>query len=361
MHRVIIIGDRIDGARRRRPTVDGVLSSTPPPVAASLLACRGERGGGAHGGTCRSRCRLPRAALRFHGPERLDAVGRSRAPATRRRPAASGSRWSRWPAGKASTAASRREATRSSRASRCRNLLAADAGRRHADFDHDHRGADVRRPEGGAARESRRREAGVELPDSGADGPARDRGAASGRPVLPGHVFLRRPAAADLAVLKRAQRLLKDTPRRGWERRAPDLPLATPYEALILASIVEKETGRAADRPLIASVFVNRLRAGHAAADRSHGDLRTRRERSTATCASATSRPTRPTTPIRATVCRRRRSRLPSQASIDAVAQSAADSLPVLRCARRRQQRVLRDARRAQSRGGKLPAQAERR
>ena len=47
-----------------------------------------------------------------------------------------------------------------------------------------------------------------------------------------------------------------------WAKRAPDLPLATPYEALILASIVEKETGNASDRPLIASVLANRLRRG---------------------------------------------------------------------------------------------------
>jgi UPF0755 protein len=47
-----------------------------------------------------------------------------------------------------------------------------------------------------------------------------------------------------------------------WAARAPDLPFSTPYEALILASIVEKETGRVEDRPLVAAVFVNRLRKG---------------------------------------------------------------------------------------------------
>lgn len=64
---------------------------------------------------------------------------------------------------------------------------------------------------------------------------------------------------SDVSVLKRAQTALKALLDEEWQNRAKNLPFKTPYEALILASIVEKETGIASERPLIAGVFVNRL------------------------------------------------------------------------------------------------------
>ena len=67
-------------------------------------------------------------------------------------------------------------------------------------------------------------------------------------------------ARADLlARMQAAQQAILD---EAWAGRAGNLPLKTPEEALVLASIVEKETGRADERPLVASVFVNRLRKG---------------------------------------------------------------------------------------------------
>jgi peptidoglycan lytic transglycosylase G len=65
---------------------------------------------------------------------------------------------------------------------------------------------------------------------------------------------------SDLYVLRHAYRLMQSHLNAQWEQRSPEVPLASPYQALILASIVEKETGRAEDRPLVAAVFVNRLR-----------------------------------------------------------------------------------------------------
>jgi UPF0755 protein len=60
-------------------------------------------------------------------------------------------------------------------------------------------------------------------------------------------------------VIKKMQDDHKRTVDQAWARRAPDLPLRSPYELVTLASIVEKETGKAEERPHVASVFVNRL------------------------------------------------------------------------------------------------------
>jgi UPF0755 protein len=64
---------------------------------------------------------------------------------------------------------------------------------------------------------------------------------------------------SDLDVLRRAHAAMTKTLNTLWTQRDPNLPLATPYDALILASIVEKETGRADERPQVAGVFVRRL------------------------------------------------------------------------------------------------------
>lgn len=67
---------------------------------------------------------------------------------------------------------------------------------------------------------------------------------------------------SDLALLARAHKLMQTHLDSAWRERAPNLPYATPDEALIMASIVEKETGQASERPMIAGVFINRLRTG---------------------------------------------------------------------------------------------------
>lgn len=70
------------------------------------------------------------------------------------------------------------------------------------------------------------------------------------------------PHSSDLGVLRRAYRRQHDKLMAAWDTRAPGLPYRTPYEALIMASIVEKETGVGFERPRIAGVFLNRLRLG---------------------------------------------------------------------------------------------------
>lgn len=66
----------------------------------------------------------------------------------------------------------------------------------------------------------------------------------------------------DVDFLKRAYAAMAQTLEHEWKTRAQNLPFKTPYEALILASIVEKETGIAEERPRIAGVFVRRLQQG---------------------------------------------------------------------------------------------------
>ncbi len=68
--------------------------------------------------------------------------------------------------------------------------------------------------------------------------------------------------SSDLEVLARAYRAMHRHLDREWGQKASGLPYRSPYQALIMASIVEKETGRDADRDMVASVFVNRLRTG---------------------------------------------------------------------------------------------------
>ena len=69
------------------------------------------------------------------------------------------------------------------------------------------------------------------------------------------------PNSTDLELLKRSTTRLQKVLDKAWNERDENLPLADPYQMLILASIVEKETGVAVERPQVASVFINRLRA----------------------------------------------------------------------------------------------------
>lgn len=68
--------------------------------------------------------------------------------------------------------------------------------------------------------------------------------------------------SSDAAVLRRALRAMDRRLAQAWEQRTPRTAVKSPEEALILASIVEKETGRGSDRPLVSAVFNNRLRIG---------------------------------------------------------------------------------------------------
>ena len=130
----------------------------------------------------------------------------------------------------------------------------------------------------------------------------------------------------DLDMLKRMYDEMQRTLEKAWASRAEGLPLATPYEALILASIIEKETGVAAERPQISGVFTRRLQKNmllqtdptviYGAADY-HGDL-TRKHLQTDTPYNTYITKGLPPTPIA----------LPGKASIEAALHPAdGDSL----------------------------------
>ncbi|WP_414691352.1 endolytic transglycosylase MltG [Noviherbaspirillum sp.] len=74
--------------------------------------------------------------------------------------------------------------------------------------------------------------------------------------------YLFAKGASDLQVYKQAHSLLQKRLNEAWGRRDPSLPYKSPYEALIMASIVEKETGQKSERNMIAAVFINRLKRG---------------------------------------------------------------------------------------------------
>jgi len=67
---------------------------------------------------------------------------------------------------------------------------------------------------------------------------------------------------SDFVILKRAYQTMKSNLAAAWEARAKDLPFSDPYQALIIASIVEKETGKSTERNMIAAVLINRMKLG---------------------------------------------------------------------------------------------------
>jgi len=74
--------------------------------------------------------------------------------------------------------------------------------------------------------------------------------------------YLFAKGSSELAIYKQAHQAMLNHLKAAWEQRDPSLPYKNPYEALIMASIIEKETGQKSERGMIAGVFVNRLRTG---------------------------------------------------------------------------------------------------
>ncbi|NRR32338.1 endolytic transglycosylase MltG [Oxalobacteraceae bacterium] len=74
--------------------------------------------------------------------------------------------------------------------------------------------------------------------------------------------YLFAKGASELQIFRQAHTMLLSHLAEAWDKRDPALPYKNPYEALVMASIVEKETGQKSERTMIAGVFVNRLKLG---------------------------------------------------------------------------------------------------
>ena len=143
----------------------------------------------------------------------------------------------------------------------------------------------------------------------------RDRGRAAGGLAAARDLHGRARHLAPVDHRPHAGRGASKAAEKAWAQRKKDLPFKTLEEAIILASIVEKETGRNDERERVAAVFVNRLRQQHAAAVRSDHPLRAdaaARWSGAGRSRGARSRRRPATTPTRSTACRRRRSATPA-------------------------------------------------
>jgi UPF0755 protein len=74
--------------------------------------------------------------------------------------------------------------------------------------------------------------------------------------------YLFAKGSSELSIYKQAHAMLMQHLNAAWSKRDPNLPYTNPYQALVMASIVEKETGQKSERAMIAGVFVNRLKQG---------------------------------------------------------------------------------------------------
>jgi UPF0755 protein len=74
--------------------------------------------------------------------------------------------------------------------------------------------------------------------------------------------YLFAKGASDLSIYRQAHEMMMKRLKAAWDKRDPGLPYTDPYQALIMASLVEKETGQKSERAMIAGVFVNRLKTG---------------------------------------------------------------------------------------------------